>query len=74
MKHDHLCEKRRLVAPSKDCECTMRAYRADPFPAEDMPIYPPYVDCNARPVQTSTSWQSAWADKQIHPDEKRKKR
>jgi hypothetical protein len=37
----------------------------DPIPEELLPIYPPYENCNARPVQTSTSWQGAWTDRRI---------
>ena len=84
--HDHPCESKRLIAPAPYgmCKCTWRAGENDPLPAEDMPIYPPYVLACApiKPpaggwhVQVSTARQygkraaaQAWADRQITPEE-----
>ncbi len=72
MGHDHLCESRRLIAPTSSgiCNCANRAYHANPIPEDLVPIYPPYENPNAKPVQTSTTWQAkTWADRQITPEE-----
>ena len=66
--HDHLCESKRLIAPAPYgmCRCTWRAWENDPLPAEDMPIYLPWVDLRVDPVPTSGG---TWADRQITPEE-----
>lgn len=53
--HDHLCEQRRLVYPAQDCKCVRRAYDADPFPEQDMPIYAPADETKA-PYDSATLW------------------
>ena len=64
MSHDHLCELSKQPPWKRgECGCLARVMERDPIPDELLPIYPPYENCNVRPVQTSTTWQGAWADR-----------
>jgi hypothetical protein len=52
------------------CGCIDRAWRNDPLPEEDMPIYPPYVNLYALSArQREQAAVQAWADRQVTPEE-----
>jgi hypothetical protein len=73
MNHDQLCELPGLPGKPGQCKCTDRLLERDPIPEYLVPIYPAYVNPNARPVHTSTTWQASaydsWAARQVTPEE-----
>lgn len=64
MKHDEKCERRAFEVPGAgaihtNCGCARRAYLADPFPEEDMPLTVEPV--LTEPYPTGISWGEARA-------------